>query len=74
MSVAEKLESEILRKIKFTQTCVSELDGLLCDTYVRMYPKEIDSFNRITLLRIFNLVAEELYGNLLFNATIEILL
>ncbi|XP_057420561.1 protein HESO1-like [Lotus japonicus] len=59
----EKLESEILRKIKFTQTCVSELDGLLCDTYVRMCPKEIDSFNRITLLRIFNLVAEELYGN-----------
>lgn len=72
LKMAEKLESEILAKIKFIPTHVIGLDGLLCDTYARMCPKPIDYFNRRDLVHIFNLMTKEIYGNLLFHATLEI--
>ncbi|KAK7282230.1 hypothetical protein RIF29_10854 [Crotalaria pallida] len=60
---AEKLESEELAKIKFTPSRVTELDGLLCDAYVRQCPKPLDYHNRRDLIRIFNIMAKEIYGN-----------
>ncbi|KAK7410924.1 hypothetical protein VNO78_02153 [Psophocarpus tetragonolobus] len=63
IKMAEKLESEILAKIKFTSAHVIDLDRLLCDTFVRHGPKPLDYHNRIDLVRIFNMITKEIYGN-----------
>ncbi|OIV98115.1 hypothetical protein TanjilG_25980 [Lupinus angustifolius] len=59
----EKFQAEELAKIKFTPACVTELDGLLCNAYVIQCPKPIDYHNRRDLIRIFNVIAKEIYGN-----------
>ncbi|CAL0305253.1 unnamed protein product [Lupinus luteus] len=59
----EKLQAVELAKIKFTPACVTELDGFLCNAYVRQCPKPIDYHSRRDLIRIFNVIAKEIYGN-----------
>lgn len=71
---AKKLESKELAKIKFTPARVTDLDGLLCDAYVRQCPGPIDYHNRKDLIRIFNVIAKEIYGNLLFHASLKVML
>ncbi|KAI4336483.1 hypothetical protein L6164_015005 [Bauhinia variegata] len=60
---AKKLESEGLAKIEFTLASVSGLDRLLLDAYAIRCPKPMDYYNRRDLVRIFNLMAKEIYGN-----------
>lgn len=73
---AKKLESEELTNIKFTPERVSSLDDLLLDAYAKQCPKPIDYYNRRDLVRIFNVIAKEVYGNLLFQiqSSVELIL
>jgi hypothetical protein len=64
LKTAEKLESEKLAKINFNSTRIVDLDALLCDTYDRDCPKPVHYQNRRDLIRIFNMMAKEIYGNL----------
>ncbi|KAF1893412.1 hypothetical protein Lal_00001883 [Lupinus albus] len=59
----EKLQAEELTKIKFTPARVTELDGFLYNAYVIQCPKPIDYHSRRDLIRIFNVIAKEIYGN-----------
>ncbi|KAK7316909.1 hypothetical protein RJT34_00714 [Clitoria ternatea] len=61
--MAMKLEFDMLSKIKFTPARIVDLDGLLCDIFVRQCPKPIDYLNRRDLIRIFNIITKEIYGN-----------
>ncbi|RDX76606.1 hypothetical protein CR513_43381, partial [Mucuna pruriens] len=61
ITMAEKLESEMLAKIKFTSAHVIDLDSLLCNTFVRQCPKALDYHNRRDLVRIFNTITKEIY-------------
>nr|KYP61890.1 Terminal uridylyltransferase 7 [Cajanus cajan] len=63
MKIAEKLESKILPMIRFTPENVIDLDRLLCDTFISQCPKPIDYHNRRDLVRIFNTITKEIYGN-----------
>ncbi|KAK4264662.1 hypothetical protein QN277_025807 [Acacia crassicarpa] len=64
LTEAKKLEAEVLSTIKFTPAHVSgDLDKLLKDAYAIRCPKPIDYFNRKDLIRIFNIIAKEIYGN-----------
>ncbi|KAI9114275.1 hypothetical protein K1719_014503 [Acacia pycnantha] len=64
LTEAKKLEAEVLSTIKFTPAHVSGgLDKLLKDAYAIRCPKPIDYFNRKDLIRIFNIIAKEIYGN-----------
>jgi hypothetical protein len=67
IKTAQKLESEKLAKINFNPTRIADLDTLLCDTYDRLSPKEVQYHNRRELIHIFNMMAKEIYGNLLFH-------
>ncbi|KAK7350779.1 hypothetical protein VNO77_09722 [Canavalia gladiata] len=61
--MAKKLESQKLAMINFTSDVVNILDRLLCDTFDRLCPKPIDYHNRRDLVRIFNMIAKEIYGD-----------
>ncbi|KAL2347161.1 hypothetical protein Fmac_001161 [Flemingia macrophylla] len=63
IKMTEKLELEMLSKIRFTSANVIDLDRLFCDTFVSWCPKPIDYHNRRDLVRIFNIIAKEIYGN-----------
>ncbi|TKY73774.1 Poly(A) RNA polymerase GLD2 [Spatholobus suberectus] len=69
--MAEKLESEILAKIKFASAHVIDLDRLLCDTFIRHSPKPLDYHNRRDLVRIFNVITKEIYGNSVDSPAVE---
>ncbi|XP_061354677.1 protein HESO1-like isoform X2 [Gastrolobium bilobum] len=60
---AEKLQSDKLATISFTPVRIADLDGFLSDAYVRQCPKPIDYHNRQDLVRIFNVMSKEIYGN-----------
>lgn len=62
--IAKQHESEELANIKFTLDSVSDFDKLLLEAYSAQCPKPIDYFNRRDLIRIFNIIAKEIYGNL----------
>lgn len=64
LKTAKKLESEKLANIKFTPERIVDLDELLCDTYDRQCPKPVDYHNRRDLIRIFNVITKEIYGNI----------
>ena len=61
---AEKFELKKLQAIKVTKEGVSSLDTLLQDVYVNRRPKQTDYEARKDLIRVFNEIAKELYGNL----------
>ncbi|XP_054806402.1 uncharacterized protein LOC129309078 isoform X1 [Prosopis cineraria] len=64
LTEAMKLESEVLATIKLNPAHLSGgLDKLLKDAYTIRCPKPIDYFNRKDLIRIFNIIAKEVYGN-----------
>ena len=63
---AKQLELLELEKYRLTPVCISKLDNLLNDLYAIRRPKSIDYHNRRDLIRIFNAIARELYGNFSF--------
>lgn len=71
LKTAEKLESEKLAKINFNSTRIVDLDALLCDTYDRDCPKPVHYQNRRDLIRIFNMMAKEIYGNSMVSPVVE---
>lgn len=70
LKTAEKLELEKLAKINFNPPHMVDLDALLCDTYNKQCPRPIHYHNRRDLIRIFNVMAKEIYGNLLLHASL----
>ncbi|XP_042977743.1 protein HESO1-like isoform X2 [Carya illinoinensis] len=60
---AKKLELRGLQKNKINPTHLSDLDELLNDIFVSCLPKLIDYDHRRDLVRIFNAIAKEIYGN-----------
>ncbi|CAJ2641437.1 unnamed protein product [Trifolium pratense] len=71
LKIAKKLESRKLAKINFNPTRIADLDTLLCDTYDRLSPKEVHYNSRRELIRIFNMMAEEIYGKSAFSPVVE---
>ncbi|CAI8598939.1 unnamed protein product [Vicia faba] len=71
LKAAEKLESEKLAKINFNPTRIVDLDALLCDTYDKQCPKPVHYDNRRDLIRIFNMIAQEIYGNSRSSPVVE---
>lgn len=62
---AEKFELKKLQVLKLTRERVSALESLLQDVYGNRRPKPIDYEVRRDLIRVFNEIAKEIYGNLL---------
>ncbi|KAJ7957084.1 protein HESO1-like isoform X1 [Quillaja saponaria] len=60
---AKECESKELARIKIPAALASNLNALLQDAYAIRSPKPIDYFNRTDLVRIFNVIAKEIYGN-----------
>ncbi|EOX92739.1 U6 snRNA-specific terminal uridylyltransferase 1, putative [Theobroma cacao] len=60
---AKKLEVLGFEKNKIALTCASDLDQLLNEVYISRLPKQIDYDNRTDLVRIFNAMVKEIYGN-----------
>ncbi|KAK6238320.1 hypothetical protein QUC31_003789 [Theobroma cacao] len=60
---AKKLEVQGFEKNKIALTCASNLDQLLNEVYISRLPKQIDYDNRTDLVRIFNAMVKEIYGN-----------
>lgn len=58
-----KLESKELQKYKIDLSCLPNFDKLLDDVYVARRPTKTEFFNRRDLIRIFNAIAKEIYGN-----------
>ncbi|CAK8567990.1 unnamed protein product [Lathyrus sativus] len=71
LKAAEKLELEKLAKINFDPTRIVDLDALLCDTYDKQCPKPVHYHNRRDLIRIFNMMAKEIYGNSKSSPVVE---
>ncbi|KAI5404896.1 protein HESO1 [Lathyrus oleraceus] len=71
LKAAEKLESEKLARINFDPTRIVDLDALLCDAYDKQCPKPVHYHNRRDLIRIFNMMAKEIYGNSKFSPVVE---
>ncbi|XP_058756572.1 protein HESO1-like [Vicia villosa] len=71
LKAAERLESEKLAKINFNPTRIVDLDALLCDTYDKQCPKPVHYDNRRDLIRIFNMIAQEIYGNSKSSPVVE---
>lgn len=71
MKLTEMQESGILAKINFTSAHVIDLDRLLYDTFVRQSPKPLDYLNRRDLVRIFNVMAKEIYGSSAGSPVVE---
>lgn len=66
LNEAKKLELQGLEKYKIDPACVPKLDKLLHDVFAIRRPKPIDYHNRRDLIRIFNAISKELYGNFFF--------
>ncbi|KAB2597141.1 poly(A) RNA polymerase GLD2-like [Pyrus ussuriensis x Pyrus communis] len=60
---AKQLEFLELEKYRITPVCISKLDNLLHDLYAIRRPKSIDYHIRRDVIRIFNAISKELYGN-----------
>ncbi|KAL5075118.1 hypothetical protein RYX36_014102 [Vicia faba] len=71
LKAAAKLELEKLAKINFNPTRIVDLDALLCDTYDKQCPKPVHYDNRRDLIRIFNMIAQEIYGNSRSSPVVE---
>ncbi|XP_039003979.1 protein HESO1-like isoform X1 [Hibiscus syriacus] len=60
---AKNLEMQGLEKHKIALASASSLDEMLNEVYNSRSPKPIDYDNRRELVRIFNVMAKEIYGN-----------
>ncbi|KAK4402159.1 Terminal uridylyltransferase 7 [Sesamum angolense] len=60
---AEKFEHKKLQVLKVTKERVSALEPLLQDVYASRRPKPTDYEVRRDLVRVFNEIAKEIYGN-----------
>ncbi|GMI67580.1 hypothetical protein HRI_000427300 [Hibiscus trionum] len=60
---AKNLEMQGLEKHKIALASASSLDEMLNEVYTSRSPKPIDYDNRRDLVRIFNVMAKEIYGN-----------
>ncbi|KAK4775206.1 hypothetical protein SAY86_010141 [Trapa natans] len=60
---ASRFELKILTKENIDMENLSGLDRVLNDVYALRCPKPIDYHNRKDLIRIFNIIAKEIYGN-----------
>lgn len=61
---AEKFELKKLQDVEVTKEGVSTLETLLHDIYANRRPKSTDYQARKDLIRVFNGIAKEIYGNL----------
>ncbi|KAL1347021.1 hypothetical protein AAHE18_08G228300 [Arachis hypogaea] len=62
LKTAKRLELEKLAAITFSPASLAGLEELLHDTYIKQIPEPIDYHNRVDLVRIFNVMAREIYG------------
>ncbi|KAF6136549.1 hypothetical protein GIB67_016005 [Kingdonia uniflora] len=60
---AKKRESKGLQKITFKPACISALKEMLHDIYTAGHPTPEDYNNRRDLVRVFNMMAKEVYGS-----------
>ncbi|XWS44627.1 hypothetical protein CRYUN_Cryun15aG0064400 [Craigia yunnanensis] len=60
---AKNLEVQGLEKNKIALGSASILDQMLNEVYISRSPKQIDYDNRKDLVRIFNVMVKEIYGN-----------
>ncbi|KAL6992995.1 Nucleotidyltransferase [Sarracenia purpurea var. burkii] len=60
---ANKRELKATQKNKINPERLPLLEGILRDVYAICRPKPIDYHNRRDLVRVFNLIAKEIYGN-----------
>lgn len=60
---AEKRELKESQKISLNPALVSSLDGVLIDVYGNLRPRPVDYERRRTLVRVFNTMATEIFGN-----------
>lgn len=69
---AEKFERKEMLKFNFNPEGISGLDSILQGVYVASRPKQGDYEVRKELIRVFNEIAKEIYGNyiLLFSFSI----
>lgn len=69
---AEKFERKEMLKFNFNLEGLSGLDSILQGVYVANRPKQSDYEVRKDLIRVFNEIAKEIYGNyvLLFSFSI----
>ena len=63
---AKKLESQGLQQSIVKPERAPVFEELLHNVLHIRHPKPIDYFNRIDLIRIFNVISKEIHGNLLF--------
>ncbi|KAI8537343.1 hypothetical protein RHMOL_Rhmol09G0016400 [Rhododendron molle] len=59
----KKLELKGTQKNKINSERIPALEEILLDVYAVCHPKPIDYFNRKDLVRVFNAMAKEIYGN-----------
>lgn len=62
---AKKFELRKLKDLKTTEKGLLDLEPLLQDVYASRHPKPTDYEVRRDLVRVFNEIAKEIYGNLL---------
>ncbi|KAM5577990.1 protein HESO1-like [Rosa sericea] len=72
LNEAKKLELQGLQKYLISPLCMPKLDQLLNDVYAARRPKPIDYRNRRDLIRIFNAISKELYGNIGNSPVVEV--
>nr|CAD1840866.1 unnamed protein product [Ananas comosus var. bracteatus] len=60
---AKKRELKESKKISLNPALVSSLDGVLIDVYGNLRPRPVDYEHRRTLVRVFNIMATEIFGN-----------
>ncbi|KAG5530552.1 hypothetical protein RHGRI_025488 [Rhododendron griersonianum] len=59
----KKLELKGTQKNKINSERIPALEEILLDVYAVCHPRPIDYFNRKDLVRVFNAMAKEIYGN-----------
>ncbi|KAF5184933.1 Heso1-like isoform x4 [Thalictrum thalictroides] len=69
---AKKLESKGLLKINFNPSCISTLDELLRDIYAVGRPTPNDYHVREDLVRVFDEMVKEVYGNSNESPVVEV--
>lgn len=60
---AKKRELKETQKNKINSDNIPALEDILKDVYAICHPKPVDYFNRKDLVRVFNAIAKEIYGN-----------
>ncbi|KAI3969719.1 hypothetical protein MKX01_020280 [Papaver californicum] len=60
---AKKFKLKILQKIRFSPSSITSVDELLHDVYVTRSPRPDEYHRHRELVRIFNLLAREIYGS-----------